>query len=155
MRIGFGYDSHRFGEGGRLMLGGVEFPELPALEAHSDGDSLVHAVIDALLGAAALGDIGAKFPDDDPSTTGADSGAMLTAVMREVRAAGFRLANLDATVIAERPRLKPAVPLIRERLAALMGVGIGRISVKGKTNEGMDAVGRGEGVVVHAAVLLE
>ncbi len=154
MRIGFGYDSHRFEDGRRLVLGGVEFPGETGLKGHSDADVLVHAVIDALLGAAALGDIGSHFPDSDPKWKDADSAQLLADVVREVRGAGWSIGNVDATVICERPRLGPCVELIRERLASVMGVGKGRISVKGKTNERMDDVGAGVGIEVHAVALL-
>ena len=154
MRIGFGDDSHRFEEGRRLVLGGVEFPGETGLKGHSDADVLVHAVIDALLGAAALGDIGSHFPDSDPKWKDADSAQLLADVVREVRGAGWSIGNVDATVICERPRLGPCVELIRERLASVMGVGKGRISVKGKTNEKMDDVGAGVGIEVHAVALL-
>lgn len=155
MRIGYGYDSHRFAPGRRLVLGGVEFPGETGLEGHSDADVLIHAVIDALLGAAALGDIGSHFPDTDAQWKGADSTELLAAVMKQVRAAGYQVGNLDATVVCERPKLRPCVELIRERLSAVMNVGKGRISVKGKTNEGMDDVGAGAGIAVHAVCLLE
>ena len=155
MRIGFGYDSHRFAEGRRLVLGGVEFPGETGLKGHSDADVLVHAIIDALLGAAALGDIGSRFPDDDPAWKDADSARLLESVIRDVRGAGWTVSNIDATVICERPKLRPCIELIRERLASVMGVGKGRISVKGKTNEKMDDVGAGIGIEAHAVVLLE
>ena len=154
MRIGFGYDSHRFEEGRRLVLGGVEFPGETGLKGHSDADVLVHAIIDALLGAAALGDIGSHFPDDDPKWKDADSTALLAEVVREVRGAGWTIANVDATVICERPRLRPCIELVRDRLASAMSVGRGRVSVKGKTNEKMDDVGAGAGIEVHAVALL-
>ena len=155
MRVGLGYDSHRFENGRRLVLGGVEFPGETGLKGHSDADALTHAVIDALLGAAALGDIGSHFPDDDPQWKDADSILLLEQVAKEVRRAGYVIANVDATVICERPKLRPVVDLIRTRLAEAMGVGFGRVSVKGKTNEKMDDVGAGVGIEVHAACLLE
>ena len=155
MRIGFGYDSHRFSDGRRLVLGGVEFPGETGLKGHSDADVLVHAIIDALLGAAALGDIGSHFPDDDPRWKDADSADLLAQVMKEIRGAGYKVGNVDATVICERPKLRPYVEMIRERLSAVMNVGKGRISVKGKTNEKMDDVGAGVGIEVHAVCLLE
>ena len=155
MRIGFGYDSHRFEEGRRLVLGGVEFPGETGLKGHSDADVLIHAIIDALLGAAALGDIGSHFPDTDPKWKDADSAQLLSEVVREVRGAGWAIANVDATVICERPKLAPCIDMIRERLASAMGVGKGRVSVKGKTNEKMDDVGAGLGIEAHAVVLLE
>ena len=154
MRIGFGYDSHRFEEGRRLVLGGVEFPGETGLKGHSDADVLIHAIVDALLGAAALGDIGSHFPDTDPKWKDADSAQLLAEVVREVRGAGWAIANVDATVICERPKLAPCIDMIRERLASVMGVGKGRVSVKGKTNEKMDDVGAGVGIAVHAVALL-
>lgn len=155
MRIGFGYDSHRFEEGRKLVLGGVEFPGETGLKGHSDADVLSHAIIDALLGAAALGDIGSHFPDTDAKWKDADSTKLLATVVKEIRAAGYAIGNLDATVICERPKLRPAVDLIRERLAAVMNIGRGRISIKGKTNEKMDDVGAGLGIEVHCVALLE
>ena len=154
MRVGFGYDSHVFEPGKPLVLGGVLVPDCDGLKAHSDGDALIHAVIDALLGAAALGDIGSHFPDTDERWKGADSRELLRRVAYELRCAGYKIENVDATVICERPRLRPFVDLIRASLAELMGVGVGRVSVKGKTNEQMDDVGAGKGVVVHAVALL-
>ena len=155
MRIGYGYDSHRFEEGRRLVLGGVEFLGETGLKGHSDADVLVHAIIDALLGAAALGDIGSHFPDDDPKWKDADSTELLARVVKEVRAAGYTVSNIDATVICERPKLRPYVELIRERLSAVTNVSKGRFSIKGKTNEKMDDVGAGVGIEVHAVCLLE
>ena len=155
MRIGYGYDSHRFEEGRRLVLGGVEFPGETGLRGHSDADVLIHALIDALLGAAALGDIGSHFPDTDPQWKGADSTQLLVQVMKEIRAAGYQVGNIDVTVICECPKLRPCVELIRERLASVMNVGKGRISIKGKTNEKMDDVGAGLGIEAHAVALIE
>ena len=156
MRIGFGYDSHVFTDAAKpLVLGGVLIPDSPGLKAHSDGDVLIHAVIDALFGAAALGDIGSHFPDTDAAWKDADSALLLETAMAEVRAAGHQLGNLDVTVICERPRLRPHVEAIRARLARILGADVAQVSVKGKTNEKMDDVGAGKGIVVHAAVLLE
>lgn len=155
MRIGFGYDSHRFEEGRKLVLGGVEFPGEVGLKGHSDADVLIHAIIDALLGAAALGDIGSHFPDTDEKWKGADSSKLLEAVVKEIRASGYAIGNIDATVICERPKLRPVVEMIRDRLAGVMNIGKGRISIKGKTNEKMDDVGAGVGIEVHCATLLE
>ena len=154
MRIGFGYDSHVFEKGKPLVLGGVLVPDCDGLRAHSDGDVLVHALIDALFGAAALGDIGSHFPDTDEKWRGADSAELLRSAMYEVRAAGYAIENVDITVICERPKLRPFVDMIRSALAGILSVGIGRISVKGKTNEKMDDVGAGKGIVVHAVALL-
>ena len=155
MRIGFGYDSHRFAEGRRLVLGGVEFPGERGLDGHSDADALLHAVIDALLGAAALGDIGSHFPDDDPTWKGADSAKLLEAVVAEVADAGYRVVNVGATVVCERPKLRPKIDAIRARIAALLGVDVSAVSVKGKTNERMDDTGAGVGLAANAVVLLE
>jgi len=154
MRIGFGYDSHVFEEGKPLVLGGVLIPDCAGLKAHSDGDVLIHAIVDALFGAAALGDIGSHFPDTDERWRGVDSSELLRSAMYDVRGAGYAVENVDATVICERPKLRPFVDLMRTTLAAIMGVGVGRISVKGKTNEKMDDVGAGKGIVVHAVALL-
>ncbi len=154
MRIGFGYDSHVFEKGRPLVLGGVIVPDCDGLKAHSDGDVLVHALIDALLGAAALGDIGSHFPDTDDKWRGADSLELLRAAMAEVGAAGYAVENVDITVICERPKLRPFVDAIRSSLSGVLNVGIGRVSVKGKTNERMDDVGAGKGIVVHAVALL-
>lgn len=153
-RIGHGYDSHRFDPDRPLILGGVAIPDSPGLAGHSDADALLHAAIDALLGAAALGDIGGHFPDSDPRWAGADSAELLRAVVREVSAAGYEVGNLDATVVCERPRLSPHIAAMRERMAELLGIPVERVSVKGKTNEGMDAVGEGLGIAVHCVALL-
>ena len=155
IRIGHGYDVHRFAEGRRLIIGGAEIEYAYGLLGHSDADVLIHAVIDALLGAAALGDIGSHFPDTDAKWKGADSAELLKAVVAEVRSAGYRVGNIDATVICERPKLRPHIDPIRARLAGLLGVDAGCVSVKGKTNEKMDDVGAGKGIVVHAVVLLD
>ena len=154
MRIGCGYDSHRFEDGRRLVLGGVTIPGATGLKGHSDADVLIHAIIDALLGAAARGDIGSHFPDTDARWKDADSAQLLAAVVEEIAAAGYRIGNVDATVICERPKLRPHIDAIRARLAQLLGVDVGQVSVKGKTNEQMDAVGAGVGIAVHAVVLL-
>ena len=155
MRIGFGYDSHRFASGRRLILGGVEFPGETGLAGHSDADVLVHAIIDALLGAAALGNIGAHFPDTDPRWRDADSTDLLRDVVKKVRGAGYKIGNVDATVICEQPKIGPYVEFMRDRLAEVMNVGKGRLSIKGKTNEKLDDVGAGLGIEVHAVCLLE
>ena len=155
MRIGFGYDSHRFEPGRRLVLGGVEFPGEPGLKGHSDADVLIHAIIEALLGAAALGDIGSHFPDTDPQWRDADSAKLLEAVVDEVLGAGFVIGNVDATVICERPKLRPKIDEIRARLSRLLNVSTSQLSIKGKTNEKMDDVGAGVGIEVHAVALIE
>lgn len=154
MRIGFGYDSHRFEEGRPLYLGGVLLPGETGLKGHSDADVLIHAVIDALLGAIAHGDIGSHFPDTDDRWKGADSANLLAAVVEEVQAAGYRVENVDATIICERPKLRPHVDAIRQRLAQLLQTDISCVSVKGKTNEKMDDVGAGLGIEVHCVALL-
>lgn len=161
MRVGFGYDSHRFvsaapaADGGAPQkIGGVAVPGCPKLEGHSDADVLIHAVIDALLGAAALGDIGSHFPDDDPRWRNANSAVLLCSVAKEIGEVGYAIGNVDATVICERPRIGPYVDAIRTRLAALLDVPVSSVSVKGKTNEGMDAIGAGMGIAVHAVALL-
>ena len=155
MRVGLGYDSHRFAEGRPLMLGGVEIPHDRGLKGHSDADVLIHALIDALLGAAALGDIGSHFPDTDPAFAGVDSAKLLEAVVAEIRGSGFRVGNVDATVVCETPRLRQHIDVIRRRLAELLGINVSCVSVKGKTNERMDDVGAGVGIAVHCIVLLE
>ncbi|MGQ0648826.1 MAG: 2-C-methyl-D-erythritol 2,4-cyclodiphosphate synthase [Gemmatimonadaceae bacterium] len=153
-RTGIGYDSHRFAPGGPMRLGGIDIPGDVRLAAHSDGDAICHAVTDAILGAAACGDIGALFPDSDPANKGRDSIRMLTAALDRVRAAGFRPVNVDVTVIAERPRIGPHRDAIRQRLADTLGIDVACVSVKGKTNEGMGWVGRGEGLACVAVASL-
>jgi 2-C-methyl-D-erythritol 2,4-cyclodiphosphate synthase len=153
-RIGIGYDSHRLIEGRLLILGGEIVPHSAGLKGHSDGDALCHAITDALLGAAALGDIGRHFPDTDPQYKDANSLGLLSRAVGLVREAGYAIENVDAVVIAERPKLAPHADRIRARLASTLGVEIGAVSVKGKTNEGMGEVGRAEGIAVHAVALL-
>ena len=155
VRVGIGYDSHRFEEGRRLILGGVEFPGEKGLKGHSDADVLVHAVIDALFGAAALGDIGTHFPDTDEKWRGADSVSLLSAAVGELGRAGYAVVNVDASVIRERPRLAGRIGEMRRRLAEALGVDAGAVSIKGKTNEKMDDVGAGVGIAVHAVALIE
>lgn len=155
MRIGHGYDAHRFRSGGRLVLGGVEIPFDKGLAAHSDGDVIIHAICDALLGAAALGDIGKHFPDSDPELKGVDSRILLRRVTALLREQGLRIVNVDATVIAQRPRLSPHFPRMRELLAADMELATGQLNLKGTTTEGMGFAGREEGIEAHAVALLE
>lgn len=155
MRIGHGYDVHRLTQGRRLILGGVDIPWDRGLLGHSDADVLTHAVMDALLGAAGLGDIGKAFPDTDPAYEGADSVALLERVARMIGQAGYRVGNVDATVLAQRPKLLPHIPQMRSNLARAMGVAEGRVNVKATTEEGLGFTGRGEGVAAHAVVLLE
>jgi len=154
-RIGFGYDSHRFEEGRRLVLAGVELPGETGLKGHSDADVVIHALIDSMLGAAALGDIGSHFPDTDDRWRGADSTKLLLSVVDEVDEAGWSVGNVDITIICERPKLRPHVDTMRTRLAALLGVPAACVSLKGKTNEKMDDVGAGIGIEVHAVCLLK
>lgn len=154
MRVGIGYDVHRFAPGRRLVLGGVDIPAEQGLLGHSDADVLLHAIMDALLGAAGLGDIGRHFPDTDPAYKGASSLRLLEEVERRVRAAGWRVGNVDATVVLERPRLAPYVPAMRERIAAALKVSPERINVKASTNEGLGFVGTGQGAVAYATAVL-
>lgn len=147
---GIGYDCHRFATGRRLILGGVEIPHDAGLEGHSDADVLTHAVIDALLGGAGLGDIGEHFPDDDERYRDADSIALLETVVTTVIASGHEIENVDCTVIMERPKLGPHRQAIRERLARSLGLAPARVNVKATTGEGMGFVGRGEGIAVLA-----
>ena len=155
LRVGHGFDAHRFRAGGRLMLGGVQVPHSHGLEAHSDGDVVLHALCDALLGAAALGDIGTHFPDDDAAFAGIDSAVLLARVMDAVRGRGLEPVNADVTVIAQAPRLRPHVAAMRACIAAGLGVGEDAVNVKATTTERMGWVGRGEGIATHAVVLLE
>jgi 2-C-methyl-D-erythritol 2,4-cyclodiphosphate synthase len=154
-RTGIGYDSHRFVTGRPLVLGGQRIPHTHGLAGHSDADAVAHAVTDAILGAAAAGDIGTHFPDSDPRWKDADSIALLRSAAALVRERGFRVAHADVTVIMERPRLAPFVPAIRAALAAALDLAVDDVSVKAKTNEGMGFVGRGEGVAAIAVATLE
>lgn len=154
-RVGFGYDSHRLTEGRPLKLGGVEIPHTHGLDGHSDADAVLHAIIDAILGAAALGDIGQHFPDTDERFRDASSDALLIEAVLFVRAKGYEPVNVDVTVIAEAPRLRPHVDAMRARIAEILGTNPGAVSVKGKTSEHMGAVGRGEGIEVHAVALVK
>lgn len=153
-RIGIGYDLHRLVEGRKLVLGGVEIPFEKGLLGHSDSDVLTHAICDALLGAAALGDIGTHFPDSDPKWSGAPSLDLLAKVVELVDQHAFGISNIDATVIVERPKLKTYIDSMRERLAFVLRIPIDRVSIKAKTNEGMDSVGRNEAIAAQAVVLL-
>jgi 2-C-methyl-D-erythritol 2,4-cyclodiphosphate synthase len=155
MRIGHGFDVHRLVEGRRLMLGGMEIAHERGLEGHSDGDVLLHAIIDAMLGAAALGDVGGMFPSSEARWAGADSVELLRLACERVRAAGFNLSNLDATVVAEAPRLAPHVSAMRSAIAAAAKVDISHINVKATTTDGLGFTGRGEGIAAFAVVLLE
>ena len=155
MRIGHGYDVHRLAEGRRLILGGVEIPHERGLLGHSDADVLAHAVADALLGAAALGDIGCLFPDTDPCFKNADSLVLLERVAAVVRKAGYTVENIDATILAQAPKMKPYIFEMRRRLATACGMEPGQISVKATTEEGLGFTGSGEGIAVHAVCLVE
>ncbi len=154
-RVGIGYDSHRFDPARPLMLGGVHFPDAPGLRGFSDGDAVTHAVIDALLGAACLGDIGTHFPPGEEAWRGADSMELLSRAMELVRGAGWGVGNVDVTVICERPRIGPRAAEMRAALAGRLGVGVGAVSVKGKSNEGMGWIGRGEGIAACAVAGLK
>jgi 2-C-methyl-D-erythritol 2,4-cyclodiphosphate synthase len=155
MRIGQGYDVHRLAEGRRLILGGVEIPWEKGLLGHSDADVLTHALMDALLGAAALGDIGQHFPDRDPRYEGADSLELLARVMELLREKGYRVGNVDCTVVAQRPKLAPYIPEMRRRLAAILGLETDRVSVKATTEEKLGFTGEGLGIAAQAVALLE
>lgn len=154
MRIGFGYDVHRFVEGRALRLGGVEIPYEKGLLGHSDADVLIHALIDALFGAAALGDIGTHFPNTDAAYKGVDSRLLLRRAVQEVRDAGYAVQNADMTVVCQAPKLAPYLVSIRESLADLLGVDVSCVSVKGKTEEGLGFTGAGDGIKAYAVCLL-
>jgi 2-C-methyl-D-erythritol 2,4-cyclodiphosphate synthase len=154
MRIGHGYDLHALEAGRRLVLGGVDIAHDRGPIAHSDGDVLLHALADALLGAAALGDIGQHFPDTDPAYAGADSRVLLRAVMARLAAAGYAVLNVDATVLAQRPKLAPHRDAMRANIAADLGIDIGAVSVKATTTEGLGPIGRQEAIAAHAVCLI-
>lgn len=154
MRIGFGYDSHRFDPARKLLLGGVDIPDSPGLAGHSDADAVAHAVTDAILGAAAAGDIGGHFPPGDPRWKDADSLDLLRRAVRIVMDAGYRVGNVDVTVICEHPKIEPHATDMRENLAGALDCAVGDVSVKGKTNEKMGWTGAGEGIAVHAVACL-
>ncbi|KAF0192591.1 MAG: 2-C-methyl-D-erythritol 2 4-cyclodiphosphate synthase [Gammaproteobacteria bacterium] len=155
MRIGHGFDAHRLEAGRRLVLGGVDIPYHKGLVAHSDGDVLIHALCDALLGAAGLGDIGRHFPPGDASYRDIDSRILLRRVVTLLNAQSLTISNVDVTVVAEAPRLAPHIPAIKETLAEDLGVEPDRINVKATTTEGMGYTGRGEGIAAHAVTLLD
>ena len=155
MHIGHGYDVHRLVAGRRLILGGVEIPHATGLLGHSDADVLTHAVMDALLGAAALGDIGQWFPDSDPAYAGADSIALLRRVAEILRAHGWQPVNLDSTVLAQAPKLAPHIPAMRANLAAACGLPTDAVSVKATTEEHLGFTGSGDGMAAHAVCLIE
>nr|WP_298143679.1 2-C-methyl-D-erythritol 2,4-cyclodiphosphate synthase [uncultured Pseudomonas sp.] len=154
MRIGHGYDVHRFTEGTFITLGGVQIPHKFALLAHSDGDVLLHALADALLGAAALGDIGKHFPDTDAAYKGADSRVLLRHVLGLVQAKGWRVGNVDATIVAQAPKMAPHIEAMRELIAADLQIALDQVNVKATTTEKLGFTGREEGIAVHAVALL-
>jgi len=154
MRVGVGYDSHRFADGGPLKLGGIEIPFERHLVGHSDGDAVAHAITDAILGAAAVGDIGELFSDRDPANSGRDSIEMLGVALGRVRDAGYCVSQIDVTVIAEAPRVAPHRDAMRAALARALAVAPTAVSIKGKTNEGMGWIGRGEGIACIAVATL-
>lgn len=155
MRIGHGYDVHKLVEGRKLILGGVEIPHSLGLLGHSDADVLVHAIMDSLLGAAALGDIGGLFPDTDPAYKGADSMVLLSEVCRLLHEHGYRIGNIDAAVIAQKPKLKPYIAQMKENIAAACGIDNDCVNVKATTEENLGFTGRMEGISAHSVCLIE
>ena len=155
MRIGHGYDVHRLVEGRDLILGGVKIPYEKGLLGHSDADVLYHAVMDALLGAAALGDIGKHFPDTDPAYKGADSGKLLAAVRDKIAEAGYKVGNIDVTMIAQKPKLKDFIPTMVQNIAGILGIAPSQVNVKATTEEHLGFTGDGSGMSCHAVCLLE
>jgi len=155
LRIGEGWDTHALVPGRRLVLGGVEVPHGQGLLGHSDADALLHAITDAVLGAAALGDIGRHFPDTDERFRGADSVALLAEAVRRARAAGWSIVNVDSTVVAQAPKLAPHIERMRARIADAMGLAVGQVNVKAKTAERLGPVGMGQGIEARAVVLLQ
>lgn len=154
-RIGFGYDVHRLIPGRKLVLGGIEIPSDLGLDGHSDADVLIHAIIDAILGALALGDIGSHFPDADPAYKGIDSAVLLSHCAALMRNKGYQIVNLDSTVCALAPKLRPHIDVMRERLAAILGVQTGQISIKATTEEGLGVSGQGKGMSATCVALLQ
>ena len=154
MRIGHGYDVHRLVEGRKLILGGVEIPHSLGLLGHSDADVITHAVMDALIGAAGMWDIGHAFPDSDPAFKDISSLILLERVMAMLKEKGFSVGNVDATIVAQRPKLAPYIPQMRENLAHVMGIDATRVNVKATTEEGLGFTGSGEGIAAHAVALL-
>lgn len=155
MRIGMGYDVHRLVPDRALVLGGVEIPYEMGLLGHSDADVLLHAIMDAVLGAAALGDIGQHFPDTDPAYKGARSTKLLEVVAERTQEAGYRIGNIDATIIAQKPKMRPYIQTMRENIAGILGIDLSRVSVKATTEEGLGFTGAGEGISAQAVCLLE
>lgn len=154
IRVGYGYDVHRLVEERKLILGGVEIPFEKGLLGHSDADVLLHAVTDAMFGAAAMGDIGSHFPDTDPRYKGADSLLLLKECGELLKQAGWQVENIDSTIVAQRPKLLPYVPQMRENIARVLDLTIDQVSIKGKTEEGLGFTGNGEGMAVHAVCLI-
>jgi 2-C-methyl-D-erythritol 2,4-cyclodiphosphate synthase len=154
IRVGYGYDVHQFSSNRKLILGGVHIPHEKGLLGHSDADVLLHAINDALLGSLALGDIGTHFPDTDMKWKDADSAHLLAASLQLVLVRGYRVGNLDATVVAEEPRLKPFIPQIQESIARILGMEVDRVSIKATTSEKMGFVGRKEGIAAMATILV-
>jgi 2-C-methyl-D-erythritol 2,4-cyclodiphosphate synthase len=155
MRIGHGFDAHRFGEGDSVTIGGISIPYSQGLIAHSDGDVLIHAICDAILGAMALGDIGKHFPDNDPAFKNIDSAELLKSVMQSANKKGYVVGNLDCTVIAQAPRLGAHINAMQTKLAGLLNVEVDAVNVKATTTEKMGYTGRGEGISAHAVVLMQ
>lgn len=155
MRIGHGYDVHRLTEGRKCIIGGVDIPYEKGLLGHSDADVLVHAVMDALLGAAALGDIGLHFPDNDPSYEGADSLVLLKKVGELLKKEGYRVGNIDATILAQAPKMRPHIDTMRDNIAASLGIPVKDVNVKATTEEGLGFTGKGEGIAAHAVCIIE
>ena len=155
MRIGHGYDVHKLVENRKLIIGGVEIPHEKGLLGHSDADVLLHAISDALLGAAALGDIGKLFPDNDPAYKGADSLVLLKHVCDKVREEGFEIVNIDSTVLAQAPKLRPYIDTMRERISEVTGIPVNAVSVKATTEEGLGFTGAKEGIAAHAVCLIK
>jgi len=155
MRIGHGFDAHRFGEGDTVTIGGISIPHSQGLIAHSDGDVLIHAICDAILGAMALGDIGKHFPDNDPAFKNIDSAELLKSVMQSANKKGYVVGNLDCTVIAQAPRLGAHIPAMQTKLAGLLNIEVDAVNVKATTTEKMGYTGRGEGISAHAVVLMQ
>lgn len=155
IRVGQGYDVHRLTEGRALILGGVHIPWEKGLLGHSDADVLLHAIMDALLGAAAIGDIGVLFPDTDPRYAGADSLRLLETVAVRLKGVGWRVVNIDSTLVAQRPKLSPFIPQMRDNIARVLEIGANRVSIKATTEEHLGFTGRGEGIAAQAVALLQ
>jgi len=155
LRIGIGYDIHRLEEGRKLILGGIHLPFERGLKGHSDGDALLHAISDAMLGALSLGDIGKHFPDTDDRFKGADSADLLSRVMNLIEKRDYSVVNVDSNIIAERPKLADHIDDMRERISDILKISMDDVSIKARTNEGLDAVGRGEAIATQAVVILK